>query len=374
MLLASTALADDPDGTLAAAKADLATARAAIDAADAKLDAEIAKPPLVTTVTETVTATVTQTVTATPPPPTTTPPTTTAPPPTTTPPPVPGFPTRAQALARANVVVVTGPTAQQVRFGSPPPDTTYDLRGLESTAYPQGHSFPTSFGRDTAGARTVVIGGSVTGTQPRTWTWQQVHADGGAGMTLLGTDFQVSYDFRADNQHDGIQMLPPADANASKYLIEGAYFTWIRDDAIEADDEMSGTIRDVLGEEVNTAISLGQSTRNAAAVTNVSDAIFIHVPMNNNNAADGVGHQTLFKQAPLGTVNMTNVTDCMYENPISPDRIQIRPQGTWTNVTFVLGPGWQGGDPNVPAGADVSRDWQGECIQAADAWRAAHGI
>lgn len=318
--------------------------------------------------------------TTAPPPTTTTTPapttTTTAPPTTTTTttttlPPAPGFPTRQEALARTNVVVVSGARSTQYRVGSPPPDATYDLRGMTSTAYPQGHAFPVSIGRDTAGARTVVIGGSVIGTQVRTLTWDQVHAFGGAGMTLRGSDYQVSYDFRADNQHDGIQMLPPADANASRYLVEGAYMTWIRDDAIEADDEMSGTIRDVLVESANNAVSFGQSTKNPAAVTDISDSIFILVPMRNDRAADGLGHQALFKQAPGGRVNMTNVTVCLTENPMTSGRTTIRPAGVWTNVTYVLGAGWTGPDP-VIAGVTISHAWQSRCVDAATAWRAAH--
>ena len=66
LIVAGVAMADDPDGNL----------QQAIDL----IEAEIAKPPVVTTVTETVTATVTttvtETVTETPPPPTTPPPTT----------------------------------------------------------------------------------------------------------------------------------------------------------------------------------------------------------------------------------------------------------------------------------------------------------
>ena len=346
--------------------ASVAIAQTADDAKNAKIDDAIALleeakaiPADTVTVTETVTATITETVTTTPPP-TTPPPTTSSPPPAPTiPPPAPGFPSRAEALARANVVVVSGPKTTQVRFGSPPPDTTYDLRGMTSTAYPSS-AFPTSFGRDVAGARTVIVGGSVTGTQPRDWSWDQVHAVGGAGMTMLGSDFQVSYDFYAENQHDGLQMLPPA-GGGSKYLIDGLTCVWVRDDCIEADTEFSGTIQNVVGDGVNTAISLGQSTKNPNAVTEISNAIFIHEPMVNARAADGIGHQTLFKQAPGGTVNLTNVTDCLYENPITPSRIQIRPAGTWTNVVFVLGPGWAGPDPAVPAGATVSRDWTGLC-------------
>ena len=42
------------------------------------------------------------------------------------------FPTRDEALARASVVIRSGATADQYRVGSPPSDTTYDLRGLTS--------------------------------------------------------------------------------------------------------------------------------------------------------------------------------------------------------------------------------------------------
>lgn len=361
MLVAGIALADDPDG-------DIQTARDLLAQADALLAQEQAKPPVVQTVTATVTQTVTETVTA--PPPTTT---TTAPPsPTTTttappPPPAAGFPSRAEALARANVVVKSGTftTAYKPAVAT---DTTYDLRGFTSTAYPPGYPVVID------GTRNVVIGGRVFGQQPRTDTWAQVHDGiGGGGLNMHITDYGVSYDFRVDNVTDGIRPFPPADLSG-KFLIEGAYMTWIRDDAIEDDDEMSGTIRDVLVDGANNALSIGQSVKNPNAVVNVENAIFILMPMRNDRAADGVGHQTLFKQAPGGRVNLTNVTVCMYENPITPSRIGIRPPGTWTNVVFVLGPGWVGPDPAVPSGATVSRDWQGLCVNAANAWRAAHGF
>ena len=372
LVVAGVAYADDPDG-------DIQAARDLLAQADALLAQEQAKPPVVntvtetvtlppSTVTETVTETVTQTPTTTTVPPTTTTTTTTVPP-TTPPPPAPGFPSRAEALARSSVVAVSGARSTQYRVGSPPPDTTYDLRGMTSTAYPNGHAFPVSIGRDTAGARTVVVGGAVFGTQPRDFTWDQVHAFGGAGMTLRGVDYQVSYDFRADNQHDGIQVLP---GGTTKYLIEGAHMTWIRDDAIENDTEFSGVIRDVLVESANNAISIGQSTKNSSAVNTVEDSIFILVPMRNDRAADGIGHQALFKQAPGGRVNLRNVIVCLTENPMTTDRQTIWPAGDKENVRIVLGADYVGSYPGtLPSGVTVSRDWS-ICTDARDAWLAAH--
>jgi len=355
--IAGVAIAADPGG-------HVQNARNLLAQADAELQAAIAEPPVTVTQTVTITQTVTQTV----PPVTTTVPTSS----TTTAPPPAGFPTRDQALARPNVVVLSGTRTTQYK---PPPSTdiTDDFRGLTSTAYPS-----TGYPIVLEGTRNVAIGGVVIGQQPRTWTWEQVHDGiGGYGGRMLTNDYSVWYDFRVDNVTDGLGFDPSGCGTAPgpatcEFLVDTAYMTWIRDDGVEFDTEFSGTIRDVLMDGVNNAFSIGQSTKNTNAVTNISDVLIIHAVMNNGHAADGAGHQTIFKQKPGGVVNMTNVTDCMYENPITPSRIQIRPPGTWTNVTFVLGPGWVGANPSVPAGATVSRDWQGLCLNARDAWLASH--
>ena len=360
-IVGGVALADDPDG-------DLQQVRDLLAQADALIAAEQVKPPVTVTQTQTVTETVTETVTA--PPSSTTPPPTTPPPPTTTtlPPAPAGFPSRAEALARPGGVVLTGTRTTQFKPAAATA-VTYDLRGLTSTAYPFSSSFPIVI----EGTDNVVMGATVLGQQGRNLTWAQTHDPfGGSGIRLLNVSgYGVSYDARIDNVVDGIDALPPS-SGAGKFLIEGAYMTWIRDDAVEDDTEFSGTIRDVLVDGVNNALSIGQSSKNPSSVVDVENVIFIHAPMPNDRAADGVGHQTLFKQLPGGRVNLTNVTDCLYENPITPSRIAIRPTGTWTNVTFVLGPGWVGANPTVPAGATVSRDWQGLCLNARDAWLAAH--
>jgi len=195
---------------------------------------------------------------------------------------------------------------------------------------------------------------------------------GGEGLKIGVLDYAVSYDFRCDNMNDGLKLLAPPNPNDGQYLVEGAYMTWIRDDAIEADNEFSGTIRDCLVDGYSNALSLNQSASNASSVHIIEDCIFIAAVMNNDHAADGAGHQVLFKTVPAGQVHMNNVKVGMYENPITPSRIMFRPSGTWTNVTYYLGPGWVGADPAVPAGVTVSRDWAGLLADAA-AWKTAHG-
>jgi len=81
IVIGGVAFADDPDGDLQLARDKVAQIASLAGEVDALLAQEQAKPPFVTTVTETVTTTVTETVTT---PPTTPPPTT--PPPTTPPP------------------------------------------------------------------------------------------------------------------------------------------------------------------------------------------------------------------------------------------------------------------------------------------------
>src|SRR6185436_6091666 len=188
--IAGVAIAADPGG-------HVQNARNLLAQADAELQAAIAEPPVTVTQTVTITQTVTQTV----PPVTTTVPTSS----TTTAPPPAGFPTRDQALARPNVVVLSGTRTTQYK---PPPSTdiTDDFRGLTSTAYPS-----TGYPIVLEGTRNVAIGGVVIGQQPRTWTWEQVHDGiGGYGGRMLTNDYSVWYDFRVDNVTDGLGFDPLA--------------------------------------------------------------------------------------------------------------------------------------------------------------------
>jgi len=279
------------------------------------------------------------------------------------------FPSEDEALARPRVVVQSGTLSTQYRVASPPPDTTYDLRGLTSSAYPAATTYPLSFGKGVPGTRTVVVGGSVVGDVDPAATWQTLKdtADGTA-LLMVGYDTMSSYDLHASNVFDMFRPRPPGgDLNAASFLIQGCYGTGIRDDAIENDDEMSGTIQGCLFDGINSGVSIGQNATNASAVTTIEDSTFIFRPMPNTRAPDGVGHAALFKQMGAGHVVMRNDIVCYEETPIGDDRLTNWMPGTYENVTVVLGPGFDGdhdGDVTdldhpgtLPPGVTQTRDW-----------------
>lgn len=295
---------------------------------------------------------------------------------------VPGaFPTRTQALARPNQVVLSGTRTTQYKVQTPPDDTTYDFRGLYDTAFPFGSAYPlllgaSSYSVTTPGARTVVVGGTVVGQQARDLSWSTVHdVYGGGGLIMCGSEYFVSYDYRCDNVGDGFRAYKPTQDPNARYLLEGAYMNWVRDDAVESDNEMSGTIRDCCVESTFGVLSLCQSTTDPNAVHNIEDCIFIMREMLDPAHApppDYYGHGALFKNMPAGEVNMTNVKVGWETNPNNPDKINYRPAGTWTNVTYYLGPNWVGADPVID-GVTISHDWAA-LFAAVDTWKSTHGI
>lgn len=279
------------------------------------------------------------------------------------------FPSRDEALARPSLVVQSGTTSGQYRIGSPPPDTTYDLRGLTSTAYPSATTYPLSFGKDAPGLDTVVVGGTVLGSADPAMTWQDMKATfDGAALLLFGQGAFASYDLQADDVFDFFRPRPPSgDLNGGTFLIDGCHGTNIRDDAIENDQEMSGTVRNCVFDGINSGVSIGQNATNASAVTTIDDSTFIFRPFPNVRSADGMGHAVLFKQMGGGQVVMHDDLVCYSETPIGPERLANWMPGTYENVTIVLGPGFDGdGDGDLtdldhpgtlPPGVTQTRDW-----------------
>ena len=296
------------------------------------------------------------------------------------------FPSRQQALSRDRVVVRSGRIDVPYRIGSPPHNTTYDLQRLTSTAYPFADSFPLSFGGDHPGRKTVVVGGTVRGQMPRHWTWDEIDAqldDVGAALRMVGRAYLVSYDLRADNVFDGFRPRPAnEDPGAAKFLIEGCHMSYIRDDAIENDETMSGVIRDCLFDGVHMGLSeqQGADHPNRRSVVRIEDSIFIFRPMPHDGASDGRGHNRMFKwSGGAGRVVMKDVLICYRETPISlgSSSFDEWPRGRFRGVTIVLGPGYDGdGDGRLgeldhpgerPSGITLSREWSA-CGRARDAW------
>jgi hypothetical protein len=311
------------------------------------------------------------------------------------PPPIDGFPTRGEALARPNVVRLSGVWDQQYEDSHPAPDTTYDLRRFASTAYPFNALYAMNIGNSAAGSGEVTVGGTFVGQQPRDWTREHVYGTyQGDALRVQVTDPTASYDLRIDNNLDGYN---PRVADGTEqdndvpFLVEGAHMTYIRDDAVEDDDYMSGTIRDSLFDGVFVFLSAQNSASftNTGQVVTIEDTVVRMRAMPSERSTDGTGHNKVFKWAyeSAGTVVVRNCVFYFEDVPEtdgvpSEDPNMYFPDGTYQDVTVVLGPHFEGdgdGKTNdldypvaLPAGVTQTRDVSVFRV-ARNAWLMAHG-
>lgn len=276
------------------------------------------------------------------------------------------FLTRRQALSQ-RTVVLSGERSTALRLDAEP-GTTYDMRGWTSTAY---HESETAYPLDVRGLDgSYVIGPTVLGSNPLSWTWQRWEvAHHGDGLRLENAGAGGVYSYRADDVFDFVSAV------SGTVLVSDSRGTHIRDDCLENDDEVDVTLRRVLCDGAHMGLSIGQDSTNAATVTRVVGSVIILSPAPNDDAADGVGHSRLFKQLGAGRVVMRDTVVCYTEDPMSsPDKLGLWMPGTYRNVRIVLGADFTLDESrfgSLPAGVTVTRDWS-VCTDARDAWLAAH--
>ncbi|HEY8060737.1 MAG TPA: hypothetical protein VID94_18355, partial [Acidimicrobiales bacterium] len=162
----------------------------------------------------------------------------------------PSFTSRDDALARPNLVTAPGLWTTSYTQRRPPAATTYDLRSFVSTAYPASTLYAVSFGSSNAAVDLVTVGGTVLGQVDRNLATEDVYAlYAGDAMRVAAADRTATYDLRVDNVVDGYNPRVAQGTeqdNTARFLLDGAYMTYIRDNAVEDDNLMSGTIRDSL--------------------------------------------------------------------------------------------------------------------------------
>ena len=310
------------------------------------------------------------------------------------PPPSPptGFPTRAEALTRPSVVAVSGTWTTSYDEPRPPAGTTYDLRSFVSTAYPFSTLYAVHFGGANPAFDLVTVGGAVLGQIDRNLTSEEVYANyKGDALRVAAADRTVSYDLRVDNVVDGYNPRVADGAeqdNTARFLLEGAYMTYIRDNAVENDALMSGTIRDCLFDGVFNMLSAKPSSTstytNTAMVVTIEGVIARLQALPHAGAADGFAHNKVFKweYTAAGSVVVRDSIFYLEELPDGTSDNLPFPQGVYENVTVVLGAGFDGdGDGDItdldypgglPAGVTQTRDVS-IFTAARDAWLAAHG-
>ena len=151
---------------------------------------------------------------------------------------------------------------ERYRISAPSDDTTYDLRGVASTAFPStSHPFSFGSGSDNldAGLRTCLVGGELLDQvgYPPAETWDQYHDNANASCVKgAAYEWYQILDVRCAGIEDGFRPQEPGvNANNARFLIADTYLANVRDDCMENDYTTGGVVLDSLWEECYTGIS-----------------------------------------------------------------------------------------------------------------------
>jgi len=162
-------------------------------------------------------------------------------------------------------VAPTGTTTVAYSDPAPVNSTFYDLTQWTSTAVTGvGSNHAIDIGGTHAPAGTCVLGGVVDGSIDPTLGWQYVHDSiSGFGYRVFNTGNIAIDRIRVHNVEDGFkprecdssQPVCPDFINTGTFAMSRAYMTGIRDDSIENDEFMAGSITDSLFDGVWTFLS-----------------------------------------------------------------------------------------------------------------------
>lgn len=260
----------------------------------------------------------------------------------------------AECLGRTSTTLLTGSYTTQVRVASPPPDTTYDARTASFDSFPFQTLYPWTLGGTTPALRPCLVGGTVTGQQPRTLTWDEMKANhDGDALRLAASEWSLVDGLRVDNVNDGFaprgtDNLFPKDGDG--FELRNAYFTYVRDDCIENDDIAGGRITDSLLDGCYTGISedpSSNSPQNSYPAPQDETLVLDHVllrlePMpgpRGTNDPTRLGHGRLFKWSSVANRLVVRDSVLMLEQTPHNGNADF-PEGTTAeNVTIV----WLGG-------------------------------
>lgn len=271
---------------------------------------------------------------------------------------------------------------------APSPDTTYDLTGTTSTAYPAGKQSVFTVGRTSPAPRTCVVGGAVAGRADDAQTWNLYHDTyNGACVKIVALDWMQVTGTRCDRTEDGMRPERPADlSDSTRFWISGTYLSHIRDDCIENDFVVPGVLYDNLWEQCNTGISerpSGRTITRPDSDTLILDHMLIGLWQTPHVEKDGrrvTGENAIFKWSASGNrvvikcsmfaidAQSLNGTDSMQLPPGTVLDDSACPDAPSTIVW--LGPG------RYPVNAGGLRVVTQRSVwdDAVAAWKARHGI
>jgi hypothetical protein len=111
-----------------------------------------------------------------------------------------------------------------------------------------------------SGGGITIHGGEIFGEVSQTAEWQTIYNHFAAGFRVSNSPTTTIQDFRINSAWDAIRFIPhaslnPADGNSSGWLVEDVWISNNRDDAIENDFALTGTVRDSLFDGVFVGIA-----------------------------------------------------------------------------------------------------------------------
>ena len=278
-------------------------------------------------------------------------------------------------------------TRQQWQDPAPPDNTTYDLTGVTSTAYPATRS-PFALGTSRPAVNACLLGGTVLGGAEDSQPWELYHSEYNAAcVKIVARGWAEVRGLRCDNLEDGIRPEETTgNANDASVYVTGTHLTRIRDDCIENDFTLGGLLQDNLWEQCNTGVSERPSGDKAwtsppsETLTLDHMLIGLYETPHAKNGTPSHGENALFKWSPSANHLVIKCSifkvDSMSLN--GADAMAV-PSGTVVDDSQCPGhPStivWLGGGryPAPTAGIRVVTD-PGTWTSAVDAWKAAHGV
>jgi hypothetical protein len=148
--------------------------------------------------------------------------------------------------------------------------TAFDLRDMQWDAKPE-HPLATAFSageQPQPPTNITMLGGVIDGRIPLEWSWSVTHAFGGSAFYTVATGCQTIDGARIHNVQDGWrpretpEFRPRSYPNTGSFVMRNCYVTGVRDDCIENDEFLPGTIEDCLFDGTFTFYSEQNETTN----------------------------------------------------------------------------------------------------------------
>jgi len=223
-------------------------------------------------------------------------------------------------LCNGPVINLSGTTTTRYTDDAVADGTIFDRTTWYSNAVGNGTTTAFSVGNREPSPRDIcVLRGVINGQIPLDWSWEAAHEFGGSGDRTYTGRLILIDGARIHNVEDGWKPRElPEFGNTGIMLMRNTYMTGIRDDSVENDNFMPGSVTDSLFDGVHTFLS----EQNQSGETPLTigpdedgyiriDRVYVRLYSTNSNGGDNPGRW--FKMQPRGATNHTLViTDSVF--------------------------------------------------------------